>query len=216
VKLTKGQYQNLEQYLVDFRARLNQTTTKEEAIPIFKDAVVELNKYGLLPRGMSVEQAQKLVNGPKLSSNQVKLLKGLFNNNASNLFCFLAVKTGLGNNGLNVNLVSLGGLLVGTVGALLLLISLVFSNPYVQAFFSFFAANVLMLGLIMILYGQVKTFIPWNILIGKADANYFSLGLLGIKKGFFPDLILFGFSGIEIINPTGKTYLGWAVATFSF
>jgi len=64
VKLTRQQYQNLEQYLVDFRARLNQTTTREEAVPIFKEAVVELNKYGLLPKGMSVEQVQKLVIGP--------------------------------------------------------------------------------------------------------------------------------------------------------
>ena len=61
VKLTKQQYQDLERYLVDFRARLNQTTTREEAVPIFKDTVVELNKYGLLPKGMSVEQAQKLI-----------------------------------------------------------------------------------------------------------------------------------------------------------
>lgn len=57
VKLTKQQYQNLEQYLVDLKARLNQTTTREETIPIFKEAVVELNKYGLLPRGMRVDQA---------------------------------------------------------------------------------------------------------------------------------------------------------------
>jgi len=61
VKLTKEQYQDLEQYLVDFRARLNQTTTLGEAVPIFKEAVVELNKYGLLPKGMGVEKAQKLV-----------------------------------------------------------------------------------------------------------------------------------------------------------
>ena len=61
VKLTTQQYNDLEQYLVDFRARLNQTTTREEAVPIFKDAVLELNKYGLLPKGMSVAQAQRLV-----------------------------------------------------------------------------------------------------------------------------------------------------------
>jgi len=61
VKLTREQYQNLEQYLIDFRARLNQTKTREEAVPIFKNAVVELDKYGLLPKGMSVEQVQKLV-----------------------------------------------------------------------------------------------------------------------------------------------------------
>ena len=51
VKLTREQYQDLEQYLVEFRARLNQTSTREEAVPIFKDAVVELDKYGLLPKG---------------------------------------------------------------------------------------------------------------------------------------------------------------------
>ena len=61
MKLTREQYQNLEQYLVDFRARLNQTTTRGEAVPIFKDAVVELDKYGLLPKGMSIKTTQKLV-----------------------------------------------------------------------------------------------------------------------------------------------------------
>jgi hypothetical protein len=63
VKLTKEQYQSLEQYLVDFRVRLNQTTTREEAVPIFKDAVVELNKYGLLPKGLSEREAERLVLG---------------------------------------------------------------------------------------------------------------------------------------------------------
>ncbi len=61
VKLTREQYQSLEEYLVEFRARLNQTTTREEAVPIFKEAVVELDKYGLLPRGMSVEWLQEVI-----------------------------------------------------------------------------------------------------------------------------------------------------------
>ena len=61
VQLTREQYQNFEQYLVEFRARLNETTTREEAVPIFNDAVIELNKYGLLPEGMTVTQAQRLV-----------------------------------------------------------------------------------------------------------------------------------------------------------
>ena len=96
VKLTREQYQNLEQYLVEFRARLNQTSTREEAVPIFKDAVVELDKYGLLPRGMSVEQAQKLVLGfyelPKInrfldSKVQKKVMS---EGNMSNIFCLLS------------------------------------------------------------------------------------------------------------------------------
>ncbi|MCX6661176.1 MAG: hypothetical protein NTY91_01335, partial [Euryarchaeota archaeon] len=61
VKLSRERYQDLEQYLVDFRARLNQTSTREEAVPIFKEAVVELDKYGLLPKGMSVENIMQLI-----------------------------------------------------------------------------------------------------------------------------------------------------------
>ena len=79
VKLTRQQYQNLEQYLVEFRARLNQTTTREEAIPIFKEAVVELYKYGLLPKGMSVEQTQRLVTGPYQNTKLLKCLEKLSN-----------------------------------------------------------------------------------------------------------------------------------------
>jgi len=74
VKLTREQYQNLEQYLVEFRARLNQTSTREEAVPIFKEAVVVLNRYRLLPKGLSVEQAQRLVVGPYLNKNGIKLI----------------------------------------------------------------------------------------------------------------------------------------------
>ena len=95
VKLTRQQYQNLEQYLVDFRARLNQTTTREEAVPIFKEAVVELNKYGLLPKGMSVEQAQRLATGPYQNTKLVKYLEKLSNKSENlsllegNAFCLI-------------------------------------------------------------------------------------------------------------------------------
>jgi hypothetical protein len=84
VKLTREQYQNLEQYLVDFRARLNQTTTREEAVPLFKETVVELNKYGLLPKGMSVEQVQKLVTGRTQSTGFEHLMKKPFLRNQFN------------------------------------------------------------------------------------------------------------------------------------
>jgi hypothetical protein len=80
VKLTRKQYQDLEQYLVDFRERLNQTSTREEAIPIFKEAVVELDKYGLLPRGMSVEKAQKLVIARYKSFQDRYILNSLMTN----------------------------------------------------------------------------------------------------------------------------------------
>jgi hypothetical protein len=92
VKLTREQYQNLEQYLVEFRARLNQTTTREEAIPIFKEAVVELNKYGLLPKGMSVERAQRLILAMNPDIKHRKLFDRILIANQeldSNLFCLI-------------------------------------------------------------------------------------------------------------------------------
>ncbi len=61
VKLTREQYQNLEGHLVEFRAKLNQTSTREEAAPIFKEFVIELEKYGLLPKGMNLEKIQRLI-----------------------------------------------------------------------------------------------------------------------------------------------------------
>ncbi|MFA5102023.1 MAG: hypothetical protein WC525_02605 [Candidatus Thermoplasmatota archaeon] len=99
VRLTREQYQSLEEYLVDFRARLNQTSTREEAIPIFKEAVVELDTYGLLPKGMSVERAQKLVTksyqDKKIINFQEKMLKNslLIIDNTSNVLCLIAGRT---------------------------------------------------------------------------------------------------------------------------
>jgi hypothetical protein len=40
VKLTRQQYQSLQDYFSTFRARLNHTTTQEEALPLFKEAIL--------------------------------------------------------------------------------------------------------------------------------------------------------------------------------
>jgi len=101
VKFTRQQYQSLEQYLVDFRARLNKTTTRGEAVPIFNDAVVELNRYGLLPRGMSVERAQKLVIGGYQNEKLMKRLSKLcaYKINDSDMlvnhFCLISGETNM-------------------------------------------------------------------------------------------------------------------------
>ncbi len=96
VNLTRAQYQELAQYLADVNARLNQTTTRDEAVPIFKEAVVELHKYGLLPKGMSITRAQRLVTGSVATSRlariqprstQVRL------NEVDNQFCLVAGTT---------------------------------------------------------------------------------------------------------------------------
>jgi hypothetical protein len=95
-KLTREQYQDLEHYLVDFRTRLNQTSTREEAIPIFKDAVVELDMYGLLPRGMSVEKVQKLIIYQYRGQRERESLEKNYTNqenSLSNFYCLVAGRT---------------------------------------------------------------------------------------------------------------------------
>jgi len=74
------------------RERLNATETREEAEEIFNEAVVELDKYGLLG-WLSVKQAQRLVTGGYQDSRIMNLLEriitryeGTFDNN-SNFFC---------------------------------------------------------------------------------------------------------------------------------
>jgi hypothetical protein len=96
VKLTREQYENLEQYLMEFRARLNQTATREEAIPLFKEVVVKLDKYGLLPKGMSVEKAWKLIIYQYPSQREWKSLKKNCTNqeySLSNFCCLVAGRT---------------------------------------------------------------------------------------------------------------------------
>ena len=99
VKLTRKQYRDLEQYLVEFRARLNQTSTRDEAVPIFKDAVVELDRYGLLPKGMNVEGAQRFVIGRYQKVGYERLIKQpMLRNqmnlsNTSNVFCLVCSVT---------------------------------------------------------------------------------------------------------------------------
>jgi hypothetical protein len=76
VILTNQQYNELEQYFIDLKEKIYKTTTKKEAIPLFKEAIVKLNCYGLLPKGMNISQAQNLVTG-----------KGILNDN-KNAFGF--------------------------------------------------------------------------------------------------------------------------------
>ena len=97
VKLTRQQYRDLQQYLGEFRARLNQTTTKEEAVFLFNEAVLELDKYRLLPKGMSVEQAHRLVivgyqNILAMSRYKTRLSDYQLSNN-SNFFCLITGET---------------------------------------------------------------------------------------------------------------------------
>ena len=62
VQLTKAEEKEVDILFNSIRERLNSTESREEAEEIFNEAIVELDKYGLLG-GLSVKQAQRLVTG---------------------------------------------------------------------------------------------------------------------------------------------------------
>lgn len=62
IKLTRKEADEVDQLFEDVRERLDRVETREEAVEIFNEALVELDKYDLLG-ALSVEQAQKLVTG---------------------------------------------------------------------------------------------------------------------------------------------------------
>jgi len=97
VKLTQQQADEVEALFNSIRERLNATESREEAEEIFKDAVVELDKYGLLG-GLSVKQAQRLVTGGFYNSKLINTIEKRIKNNHiysenADFFCLIIGKT---------------------------------------------------------------------------------------------------------------------------
>ncbi len=198
VKLTKQQYQDLEQYLVEFRARLNQTSTREEAVPIFKDAVVELNKYGLLPKGMSVEKAQHLFQTNQViprSLVQERYSHGLF----SNVFCYM----------------------VGTVPMWIYLEYGSFPSVWplsLPILFSVLMARIVLnfqnLAYFFLLVAEFFYYQPFklmNIVVMLSPGEIQSIGLKG-KVEDNSTFVLLGFTGIILMQQEKVTLMGFSLA----
>jgi len=81
VKLTKQQYYEVQQLTDGIKERLDNATTRDESVAICNEAIVKLNTYGLLPKGMSVERAQKLISSSDNYQNYLGFLNKLFKKN---------------------------------------------------------------------------------------------------------------------------------------
>ncbi|UCD13228.1 MAG: hypothetical protein JSW60_06630 [Thermoplasmatales archaeon] len=96
VKLTQEESGEVEALFDSIREQLNASETREEAEEIFKEAVVELDKYGLLG-GLSVEQAQRLVTGGYQNPRMMKIIENMISrsqeDNNSNFFCLVTGRT---------------------------------------------------------------------------------------------------------------------------
>jgi hypothetical protein len=75
---TEKQYQEAEKIFTDLKGNLERTTTKQEALILVKETIVELNEHGLLPKGMTVKHAQQIITGCFIKS---ELTQPFYNNN---------------------------------------------------------------------------------------------------------------------------------------
>ena len=221
VKLTRQQYQNLEQYLVDFSARLNQTTSREEAVPLFKEAVVEVGKYGLLPKGMSVEKAQKLVIQQKQNEYLTELQRRFLNNrfllnDDENYFSLIAGAT---TNTWIVGPIPLTCLVTGIIGANLFIIGINSMPPSIIAMgigalmlFSSLFVGLLFYLLPVILFSLITIGVQAVQFDPEAPTKYIpsdgwisSYGIAGKKmwNGPFYGNILWVYVGVGVVGFTG-------------
>jgi len=98
VRLTEKETEEVDRLFENIRLQLNESTSRGEAEEIFNDAVVELDKYGLLG-GLSVKQAQRLVTDKYQNPRIVKLMNKFYNRNQrggdENFDCLIVGKTSL-------------------------------------------------------------------------------------------------------------------------
>ena len=93
IELTKEEAKEVEQLFNSISDRLNKTETREESEEIFKEAVIKLDKYGLLG-DLSIKQAQKLVTGEKSFYNPENFKNKIFGPDENeNALCLIAGKT---------------------------------------------------------------------------------------------------------------------------
>ncbi len=194
VKLTKQQYQDLEQYLVDFQARLNQTSTREEAIPIFKDAVVELNKYGLLPMGLSIGQVQRLVTIGYRVQHALNIIRKS-SQNSINYFClFAAILSG----GYPSNIWT-------RIASWLLQNAFSLAHPLFALALAFVIVYIDFLEPLHFINGI-------DVLGDEYTQSFFSIGLKGIQSGPHNISKVLGFTGLMIVLNVNDVFcLGFAV-----
>ena len=85
VMLTKEQAEELENLINNFEIELKNADDLGETETIFKDTIVSLDELGLLPEGMSVEEAQQLVTGEEQNPRVIRILDRWFSKNQKSL-----------------------------------------------------------------------------------------------------------------------------------
>jgi hypothetical protein len=80
---------NIQKVFDDITSKLEKVTTKQEALAVCKEAVRELHHYGLLPKGMSVQKADRLIDYVQLRSAFVHPSRGTRGITSGNVNCLV-------------------------------------------------------------------------------------------------------------------------------
>jgi hypothetical protein len=83
------QYGEAEKIFNDLQLKLDKVTTKQETLDLFKEVIVELNEHGLLPKGMTIKRAQRLIINGFLRSEPEQSFQSNYENNSGNINCLV-------------------------------------------------------------------------------------------------------------------------------
>ncbi|MBN1860499.1 MAG: hypothetical protein JW840_03460 [Candidatus Thermoplasmatota archaeon] len=83
------QYVKTEKIFNDLQGKLDKVTTKQEALTLIKEVIAELNNCGLLPKGITVQRAQRLVTGCFLKSELRQPFQRTNENISGNINCLV-------------------------------------------------------------------------------------------------------------------------------
>ncbi len=211
VKLSQEEANEVEVLFDSIRKRLNVTESIEETEEIFKEAIVKLNKYGLLG-GLSVEKVQNLITGRFQNLRIAKFLEKANINSfiKGNFLCLLNGKTDY-------------TMFDGFFSTLLLILSFLFIGLDIFVLLwmsSYYFTNSFPLSLSQTVSLGVQG-VQWTY---PANGWVFTNGLTGVKKwegniigdiclGILDEFIgVTGFTGIKITNSDSNYvyYMGFA------
>lgn len=205
VTLTKQQYTEVEKIFNNLQLKLTTVNTKQEAMSLYNTALRELNSFGLLPKGMSIEQPRILIADGYSTEQRLQIVeKSSYHHNIqenqNNSCCLVA---GVVQDGYAMGL-------MGNIGMILQIIAIMTH----MAFFALMG-NIL-LGLSEIIINLSPVELMQGITLFEAD--FYSVGLSGFKHHTLPYNSgtgkIFGYNGIKLTNIlTGEIrLLGFAVA----
>ncbi len=96
VKLSREDADEIILLFTSIEEQLNNTNSVEEAVEIFDKAILELDRFGVLPTGMSVKEMQKLVTGRyknpimMMVFDEIKSIQQQPFDNDENFLCLIA------------------------------------------------------------------------------------------------------------------------------